>query len=142
MKLQEIYDQSVSGVLQQGDRSTSYTGMCALRGTSGKKCAVGHLIADEDYIASMEDDSFMNDFEDFPIGKRVEQFKAEKAKFAEALEKTIGEIDVIKLDLLSKLQAAHDDNIEIKEMADDFSRVAKKFNLSNAVVTKHQKEGD
>ena len=44
-------------LIEQGIRSYGRTGgaMCALRGSDGVKCAVGHMIPDSHYKQSMED---------------------------------------------------------------------------------------
>lgn len=53
-KEQEVFDQVVTHLLNQGERSVDADGSCAYRGIDGLKCAVGCLISDEDYNDSME----------------------------------------------------------------------------------------
>jgi hypothetical protein len=45
---QELFDKAVKGVIEQGCQSIRSIGhSCAYRGDSGKKCAIGHLLTDE-----------------------------------------------------------------------------------------------
>lgn len=52
---QTIFNNAFLGVLKQGVPSVSIKlGMCAYRGDEGRKCAIGHSIADEEYTEEME----------------------------------------------------------------------------------------
>ncbi len=48
MNKQEIFDKAARGVLEQGGPSIDEDG-CMYRAPNGRKCAAGHLIADEHY---------------------------------------------------------------------------------------------
>ncbi len=54
MTSQEIFDTSVTALLKQGRRSVKPSGYCMFRGPNGTKCAVGHLIPDDDYDPRMD----------------------------------------------------------------------------------------
>jgi hypothetical protein len=45
-QMQELFDRAVKGILQQGKPSRA-SANCLYRGPEGAKCAVGHLISDE-----------------------------------------------------------------------------------------------
>ena len=50
-KMQEWFDRAVEGLAGQGfTRSVNAGGNCRYRGVDGKKCAVGFLIEDKDYV--------------------------------------------------------------------------------------------
>lgn len=53
---QKIFDVAYKGLASQGFRQsrTSNMGWCAYRGEGGLKCAVGHLINDENYNVGLE----------------------------------------------------------------------------------------
>ena len=60
MNKQEIFDKVYKHLLTQGRRSRLYDvegGLCAYRSFDGLKCAVGCLIEDANYSASMEESS-------------------------------------------------------------------------------------
>ncbi len=59
MTNQEVFDKVAAHLLTQGARSTSARwpykgGVCAYRGEGGLKCAIGCLIAEEDYSPTIE----------------------------------------------------------------------------------------
>lgn len=54
VKLQEIFDTACAALIKQGRLSVSETGVCQYRGLDGAKCAVGHLIPDEEYNSMMD----------------------------------------------------------------------------------------
>lgn len=58
---QEIFDKVVIALRKQGkksmDNSTSEGNICRYRDRSGNKCAIGHLLSDEEYRSSMEGNS-------------------------------------------------------------------------------------
>ncbi len=58
MTLQEIFDIVWVGLKSQGFKQSMVKGLCYYRGEGGKKCAMGHLISDEEYSSSMEEISF------------------------------------------------------------------------------------
>lgn len=51
---QQIFDTVATHLLKQGKRATNLHGTCVYRGEGGTKCAVGCLIADEEYNPKME----------------------------------------------------------------------------------------
>jgi hypothetical protein len=59
MNKQEIFNQVYLGLKSQGfKRSTAFAdehvGTCRYRGYDGRKCAIGHLISDEEYSIDLE----------------------------------------------------------------------------------------
>lgn len=56
MKTKELLRKAITGVINQGCKSDLLEDgdVCAYRGDSGAKCAVGHLIDDEHYNISLE----------------------------------------------------------------------------------------
>ncbi len=53
-KLRDAMHRAAAAVILQGSRSVDKHGECVYRGTEGRKCAVGHMIADEHYYADLE----------------------------------------------------------------------------------------
>lgn len=51
---QEICDFVISKMCEQNAQSVNNTGTCMYRNSTGKKCAVGHLILDEFYSPNLE----------------------------------------------------------------------------------------
>lgn len=51
---QRFFEQSVTGLLNQGNRSV-YDGKCMYRGDGGNKCAIGWCISDDAYDPSIEE---------------------------------------------------------------------------------------
>lgn len=56
---EEVFDYVESHLKKQGYRSMLATGGCAYRGEGDTMCAVGCLIADDEYTSSMENNSVM-----------------------------------------------------------------------------------
>jgi len=54
VEAQEIFDYSVSKVIEQGEQALGMESRCLYRGENGTKCAVGHLIPDALYNKKME----------------------------------------------------------------------------------------
>jgi len=105
MDLQEQFDKMSNGLLEQGERSQTDWGTCAYRGCNGLKCAVGMIIPDEKYDASMEDN---------PCSHLM-------------VYPTLLELG-IDLDLAKAMQNVHDMK-EPTEWGDEFEKVADQFNL-------------
>ena len=53
-KLRDAVHRAVAAVILQGGQSVDRFGTCQYRGIGGRKCVVGHMIADEHYHASIE----------------------------------------------------------------------------------------
>lgn len=127
MTLQEIYDMAVSGVLKQGCRSIDSDGSRLLRAPDGSACAVGYLISDEDYLPKLEVEGWMSGYDDSD--------HLSESPIAKVLSKKIGEITPSKLDLLQRLQDAHDDSLDFNSVPDAFKQVASDCALSSKIVT-------
>lgn len=54
MTKNEIFDFVLKGILRQGGPSVNKEGECLYRGDNGRKCAIGLLIHDDDYISEFE----------------------------------------------------------------------------------------
>lgn len=54
MTLQEVFDKVAAALMAQDGPSVDDLGMCLYRGPGGRRCAVGHLIEDEDYSKRLE----------------------------------------------------------------------------------------
>lgn len=141
MQLQEIFNTAVSGILVQGRKATDGTGMCTLRGWDGTRCAVGHLIKDEDYNSDMEGFSFL---EGYSTGDEVfsddDVHRFAQNSLGEALIKSIGELTVEKMNLLNSLQDAHDNWPDDLALFEDLTRIAKEFELDDTVVATWAKD--
>lgn len=46
--------EAILALLKQGKKSVDRNGMCKYRGPDGLKCAVGHMLSDEEYKPEME----------------------------------------------------------------------------------------
>lgn len=141
MNDQEMFDTAVKGVLQQRCKS-SHGSLCVLRSRIGAKCAVGWLIADEDYHKEMEaDSSIFDNFSDFDTDKfntrSVRKFIS--TDLGAAVSKTVGEVTVRKLNIMNKLQQAHDESDYIEEMIEEFRQVAKDLRLNQNAIREHLK---
>lgn len=51
---QQVFDQVVTHLLTQNKQSRNTSGMCMYRNAEGLKCAVGCLIAEDEYKPAME----------------------------------------------------------------------------------------
>ena len=104
MNNQEIFNKVLTNLRAQGRRSM-IGDRCCYRGSNGDKCAIGHLIADEDYHVLMEGhsiESLSKDLFTVPFGSIAYRFNR-------ALQ-NIG-VDIFDADvrrLLTLLQHAHD----------------------------------
>jgi hypothetical protein len=57
---QEIFDAAVKQIALQGGPSVALSGFCAYRGENGRKCAVGAVLADDEYEPIFEDHGSVN----------------------------------------------------------------------------------
>ena len=107
-QLQDMFEDAVIGVYQQGHASVSSDGCCRYRTESGDKCAVGMLISD---------DAYETRFEGIWVGDIA---------IMEALEKSGYELGEKSLSVLECLQHAHDEWKEsctpTEEFGGDFRR--------------------
>lgn len=46
--------EAILALLKQGKKSVDHNDMCKYRGPDGLKCAVGHILSDEEYSPEME----------------------------------------------------------------------------------------
>ena len=74
MTLQQIFDQSVTGLRRQGQKSSAMRAgiqTCLYRGPDALKCAIGHLIPDRVYREEMENRNPFNLCEESPYLRRL-----------------------------------------------------------------------
>lgn len=116
--VQRMYD----GLKAQGfKRSLGETG-CSYRGDDGLKCAIGHVIADEDYSPGMEQKGIAS----YAIFCKTpfKKFFDLETDFRKAVEEegTVAE-------LLYKLQSVHDTNHIPVQMKERFLKTCKNYNI-------------
>jgi hypothetical protein len=111
---QEVFDQSVGGVIRQGRQSVEGSGMCRYRDSQGGACAYGQCIPDSLYTPDME-------------GQAAHALVDVDVEIPESL--------VPHLDLLIALQLAHDsepgpaDSIWLDTFKEKARNVANRYNL-------------
>lgn len=98
---QRLFERVVSAVVRQGEPSVNKHRQCLYRGPRGLKCAAGHIIRDSEYSRSMEK---------LPI---------------EDLGSLLPDRLRPHIDLISKLQSAHDDNDRQQDFVGSFVRDCK-----------------
>ena len=102
--MQKVFDKAVSSVYNQGCKSVDFDkNACSYRDIEGNKCAIGHLISDDD-------------MKEYSIGNNdaVRSFKPE------VIKKLLPEIPLyIGYEFLADLQRAHD-NSPIYYFKDNF----------------------
>lgn len=91
MNLQEILNFCTRSIEEQGVPSINSNGTCLYRGYRGAKCPVGHLIQDDEYEHHFE-------------GLNISSILADSHKSFKNFDKN----DCLIVDLLLRLQAAHD----------------------------------
>lgn len=122
---QAVFNASASHMLAQGKQSySSRAGMCAYRGDDGAKCAVGCLIADDEYSDRMEGLAAADVAEEGLLPERLTPH----------------------VKLLTALQNAHDAacmdgtgdgrKVFMGEIALELRTVAVRFRLSTAAIAK------
>lgn len=116
MTLQETFDTVARALVKQGGPSLNEVNRCAYRGENGARCAVGHLIPDDRYDPSMENES---------AGHR---------RVAPVL-RGLG-VDVY---LAGALQRTHDGTVKhpagwLTAWADSMRRIAESYGLSTAAL--------
>lgn len=118
MSLQEVFDKICTAVIAQGKRSiNSSTGLCLYRGPDNTKCAVGHLLTDEQIEKyHIKDEYSVNNFSIKLINELVPNVNAN-----------------IAYKFLLQMQHAHDDSRYADHFIYDFKYnaniTAKLFNL-------------
>lgn len=123
---QETFDKIAIALIEQGQQSKSEYLSCAYRGIDGCKCAIGHLIPDEEYNNLIEGKNVRFLRYDFPIAALKPFFFAEGERF------------------LNRLQSAHDhancsktggrDEVFITSIKDRLRQVASTFDLDASVL--------
>lgn len=97
MNKQLVFDTAVKGIRQQGKRSIEKEG-CVYRSPDGCKCAVGHLIPDENYDSELENFT--------PVDRCVRK----------AIAPEFGVTDV-DADFLRELQVCHDAAVDFADFS-------------------------
>ena len=123
MTPQEIFDTVVRHLYAQGEQAVTAYGACRYRTRTGLKCAVGCLIADEDYQESMEGN----------LSVLLAHY-TNKPSIAALVQHYY---------LLADLQLAHDSDenwASPERMRHDLRRVAEQHKLSYAIVDEVAKQ--
>lgn len=106
---QQIFDKALSGVRQQGGPSRADNGgLCAYRGADGRKCGVGHLIDDAHYSPTIESLGVQVVHETSVALSPGDQGFGGAKKLAAALQASGVSTDKATVDLMKKIQRAHD----------------------------------
>ncbi len=118
--MQAAFDKAVHGILAQGGRSLAYINgrlTCAYRGEGGKKCAVGHLLSDEQ-------------IEGYGVAEATNPGTFPGA----LLKELIPDVEVkVGTDFLWELQAVHD-NCSDHNFANSFFNSAKRFAINRGLT--------
>jgi hypothetical protein len=122
VKAQEIFDYSVSKVIEQGVQARGAQNQCAYRGENGTKCTFGHVIPDALYKRSME-------------GMNAKALLCTEPMYsinnATALQPSLE----VHVDLLEALQAAHD-NVSANNFVPNFRRRAEAIAATHGLTFK------
>jgi len=123
VEAQEVFDYSVSKVIEQGVKALGMKNQCAYRGENGTKCAFGHLIPDALYKRGMEGINATALLVDAPI------YRVNNAR---------GLLPSLKghVDLLHALQTAHD-NISATDFVPNFRRRAEAVAATHGLTFNH-----
>lgn len=118
-QVQRMYD----GLKAQGFKQSLGETGCSYRGADGLKCAIGHVIADEDYNPEMEKKGIAS----YAIFCKTpfKKFFDLESDFRKALD----EEDTVAT-FLYKLQSVHDVNHIPDQMQERFIKTCKKYNIS------------
>ena len=122
VEAQEIFDYSVSKVIEQGVQARGAEYQCAYRGENGTKCAFGHLIPDALYKPSME-------------GINAMALLCRKLIYSVSNAKALQPSLEVHMDLLDALQAAHD-NISPNDFVPNFRRRAEAVAATHGLTFK------
>lgn len=116
MTKQEIFDTVVKHLADQGCRSITHvdvgTRYCAYRGEHGRKCAIGCLIPDSEYVPRLECHS---------VGDIA------RAGFSDAVTELV---DAVGADFLLRLQRAHDQPVGGAGVLRELRKIAEEYGLS------------
>lgn len=107
---QELFDKVAGHLARQGCQATDSLGRCAYRGSDGMKCAAGCLIADAHY------------------SPEIESKAAGIERVADALERS--GVSRSQIDLVSRLQTAHDNCGSLSSLRSELSEIACDFGLT------------
>ena len=86
MNRQQFFDTAIAGIIAQGGPSIDDKGNCLYRAPDGCKCALGHLIADEDYDPDFEDKVPSTAASSHPLNLALGLTTFEDRNFAAALQ--------------------------------------------------------
>ncbi len=137
MNRQEIFNQAYLGLKSQGFQKSMNTGVdgigisCAYRGENGLKCAVGHLLQDEEYDSLYEGTSV----DGLCRGTFVnEEFSEELNNKRKAFINRINLSDDESADgdaaFLDFLQSAHDNSVDSVDMQERLWSFARRHKLT------------
>lgn len=130
---QYIFDTGVGGIIEQGGPSVDKNNIdCRYRGEGGRKCVIGHLIADEHYNESFEGAGMLTG-----TNETWEVLRGVAATTGFAFDDLVEESDLF----LGDLQLLHDNDASILKMVfepdkfvDRARKFAKNWNLNSDIL--------
>lgn len=122
VEAQEVFDYSVSKVIEQGVQAKGAQNQCAYRGENGTKCSFGHVIPDALYKKSMEGSNAV---------ALLEQGRHYLPPNVKALLPSLGQ----HVDLIFSLQQAHD-NVHADDFVSNFRRRAEAVAATHGLTFK------
>lgn len=120
MNLQEAFNKMYLGLAgQKFEKSVSDRNRCQYRGVEGRKCAIGHLISDENYNTGLE-------------LKSVFSWDVNHALTASGVDMIGNGIDVTSEaeQVLNECQQSHDNSVSPEDMQHLLKKVAAAHNLT------------
>jgi hypothetical protein len=118
---QYLFDRVVRQMISQGGPSLSKSGFCSYRGPGGRKCAVGAILPDNAYFAGMEDVNVCGLADLEPPVKQAAAYKV-----------WVDEVLTPNRNLLSDMQAAHDNSGNLDVILERLRDVAREHGLDAA----------
>lgn len=112
MTNQEAFNIAVKGLAAQDWQPSVLHTKCLYRGPDGRKCAVGHLIPDDQYQAYFDTQEASYDY------------------FLRNIVVNLPALRGVTLDFLRDLQNAHDSASTATEMANNFRRLAFRYDFA------------
>ena len=119
---QAVLHKVYNALWHQGTAAVNVDGACAYRTRNNCKCAIGHLISDDNYSRDLEARGMEDD------------------EVIEAVEKSLDvdlKNDFIGLTFLEEIQGIHDDHLQYfdhpddfrKELTNHFNKIAERYNI-------------
>ena len=122
---QQAFDTACKGILAQGRASVDEDNRCAYRGLYNCKCAVGHLITDDEYSPDFENCAVLGLRHNGKLPKRLHGLVvfSYRAGFLQDLQ-----------DIHDQNRYANGDHVFIHHFRQDAYKLAARYKLSAAVL--------